>query len=123
MAVRWRSTALAGSDGNVRAIIRSGRNDIEVVAINDLRPVETNAHLLRYDSGPRPLPATVTVNGDSRSVSARPDPRDRDPQPAELPWAMSMSSWNAPGFSPEGKVSRIFRPAPSARADRPRRRC
>lgn len=34
----------------LRAIIRSGRTDIEVVAINDLGPVETNAHLLRFDS-------------------------------------------------------------------------
>jgi hypothetical protein len=34
----------------LRAIIESGRTDIEVVAINDLGPVETNAHLLRYDS-------------------------------------------------------------------------
>ncbi len=34
----------------LRAIAESGRNDIEVVGINDLGPVETNAHLLRYDS-------------------------------------------------------------------------
>ena len=35
----------------VRAIYESGRKDIDVVAVNDLGPVETNAHLLRYDSG------------------------------------------------------------------------
>ena len=34
----------------LRGILESGRKDIEVVAINDLGPVETNAHLLRYDS-------------------------------------------------------------------------
>ncbi|MBE7202879.1 MAG: erythrose-4-phosphate dehydrogenase, partial [Parafilimonas terrae] len=34
----------------LRAIAEAGRKDIEVVAINDLGPVETNAHLLRYDS-------------------------------------------------------------------------
>ena len=34
----------------LRAIVESGRRDIEVVAVNDLGPVETNAHLLRYDS-------------------------------------------------------------------------
>ena len=34
----------------LRAIVESGRTDIEVVAINDLGPVETNAHLLQYDS-------------------------------------------------------------------------
>ena len=35
----------------LRSIIESGRKDILVVGINDLGPVETNAHLLRYDSG------------------------------------------------------------------------
>ena len=34
----------------LRAIMETGRRDIEVVAINDLGPVETNAHLFRYDS-------------------------------------------------------------------------
>ncbi len=32
-----------------RAIIESGRNDIDIVLINDLGPVETNAHLLRFE--------------------------------------------------------------------------
>ena len=48
----------------LRAIIESGRTDIQVVAINDLAPVETNAHLLRYDSVHGRFPATVTVEGD-----------------------------------------------------------
>lgn len=48
----------------LRAIIESGRTDIQVVAINDLAPVETNAHLLRYDSVHGRFPATVTVDGD-----------------------------------------------------------
>ena len=39
----------------LRAIVESGRKDIEVVAINDLAPPETNAHLLRFDPDPRPL--------------------------------------------------------------------
>ena len=45
----------------LRAIIESGRTDIEVVAINDLGPVETNAHLLRFDSVHGRFPATVTT--------------------------------------------------------------
>ena len=49
----------------LRAIIESGRTDIEVVAINDLGPVETNAHLLRYDSIHGKFPATVKVEGDT----------------------------------------------------------
>jgi glyceraldehyde 3-phosphate dehydrogenase len=48
----------------LRGIIESGRTDIEVVAINDLGPVETNAHLLRYDSVHGRFPAEVKVNGD-----------------------------------------------------------
>ena len=48
----------------LRAIVESGRRDIEVVAINDLGPVDTNAHLLRYDSVHGRFPATVTVEGD-----------------------------------------------------------
>ena len=49
----------------LRAIIESKRKDIEVVAINDLGPVETNAHLLRYDSIHGRFPATVKVEGDT----------------------------------------------------------
>ncbi|HTP76435.1 MAG TPA: type I glyceraldehyde-3-phosphate dehydrogenase [Rhizomicrobium sp.] len=48
----------------LRAIVESGRRDIEVVALNDLGPVETNAHLLRYDSVHGRFPANVAVDGD-----------------------------------------------------------
>ena len=53
----------------LRAIVESGRTDIEVVHINDLGPVETNAHLLRYDSVHGKFPATVTVEGDSIRIN------------------------------------------------------
>ncbi len=49
----------------LRAIIESGRTDIQVVAINDLAPVETNAHLLRFDSVHGRFPAEVIVDGDT----------------------------------------------------------
>ena len=52
----------------LRAIVESGRTDIEVVAINDLGPVETNAHLLRYDSVHGRFPVDVKVEGDTISV-------------------------------------------------------
>ncbi|MEO0496845.1 MAG: type I glyceraldehyde-3-phosphate dehydrogenase [Pseudomonadota bacterium] len=71
----------------LRAIYESGRTDIEVVAINDLGPVETNAHLLRYDSVHGRYPGTVAVNGDSINLG-RNDIRVtaiRDPK--ELPWS------------------------------------
>ena len=48
----------------LRAIVESGRRDIEVVAANDLGPIETNAHLLRYDSVHGRFPANVTIDGD-----------------------------------------------------------
>jgi glyceraldehyde 3-phosphate dehydrogenase len=48
----------------LRAILETGRKDIEVVAVNDLGPVETNAHLLRYDSVHGRFPHEVKVNGD-----------------------------------------------------------
>jgi len=71
----------------LRAIIESGRTDIEVVAINDLGPVETNAHLLRYDSVHGRFPAKVTVNGDSIDVGRGPIAVSALRNPADLPWA------------------------------------
>jgi glyceraldehyde 3-phosphate dehydrogenase len=49
----------------LRAMVQSGRSDIETVAINDLGSVEANAHLFRYDSVHGRFPGTVTVDGDS----------------------------------------------------------
>ena len=52
----------------LRAIYESGRKDIDVVAVNDLGPVETNAHLLRYDSVHGRFPHEVKVEGDTINV-------------------------------------------------------
>lgn len=71
----------------LRAIIESGRTDIEVVAINDLGPVETNAHLLRYDSVHGRFPATVTVKGDTIDVGRGPIKVSAERNPADLPWS------------------------------------
>ncbi|MEM1273828.1 MAG: type I glyceraldehyde-3-phosphate dehydrogenase [Pseudomonadota bacterium] len=70
----------------LRAIIESGRTDIEVVAINDLGPVETNAHLLRYDSVHGRFPATVTTTQDTIDVGRGPMRVTAIRNPAELPW-------------------------------------
>ena len=56
----------------LRAIIESGRTDIQVVAINDLGPVETNAHLLRFDSVHGRFPADVTTGEDWIDVGRGP---------------------------------------------------
>ena len=70
----------------LRAIVESGRNDIEVVAINDLGPVETNAHLVRYDSVHGRFPGTVTVSGDTIDVGRGPIKVTAERDPKALPW-------------------------------------
>jgi glyceraldehyde 3-phosphate dehydrogenase len=69
----------------LRAIVESGRKDIEVVAVNDLGPVETNAHLLRFDSVHGRFPSEVTVEGDSIVVDGRKIRVTAIKNPAELP--------------------------------------
>jgi len=70
----------------LRALYESGRKDVQIVAINDLGPAETNAHLTRYDTAHGPFPGTVgvegeylVVNGDKIKVLANRDP-------SKLPW-------------------------------------
>ncbi|OYU16678.1 MAG: type I glyceraldehyde-3-phosphate dehydrogenase, partial [Rhodobacteraceae bacterium PARR1] len=70
----------------LRGIIESGRTDIQVVAINDLGPVETNAHLLRFDSVHGRFPATVTTGEDWIDVGRGPIRVTALRNPADLPW-------------------------------------
>jgi glyceraldehyde 3-phosphate dehydrogenase len=71
MAVRVAINGFGRIGRNVlRAIVEAGRKDIEVVAINDLGPVETNAHLLRFDSVHGRFPHEVAVEGDAINVGA-----------------------------------------------------
>ncbi|WEZ82580.1 type I glyceraldehyde-3-phosphate dehydrogenase [Rhizobium sp. 32-5/1] len=71
----------------LRAIVESGRTDIEVVAVNDLGPVETNAHLVRYDSVHGKFPGTVTVSGDTIDVGRGPIRVTAIRDPKDLPWS------------------------------------
>ena len=71
----------------LRAIVESGRTDIEVVAINDLGPVETNAHLLRFDSVHGRFPATVTTTDTTIDVGRGPMEVTAIRNPADLPWS------------------------------------
>ena len=71
----------------LRAIIESGRTDIEVVAINDLGPVETNAHLLQYDSVHGRFPVEVKHTDDSIDVGRGPIRVTAVRNPADLPWS------------------------------------
>src|SRR6516225_313903 len=70
----------------LRAIAEAGRSDIEVVGINDLAPVETNAHLLRFDSVHGRFPGDVTVKGDAISIGNGLIKVTAIKDPAALPW-------------------------------------
>ena len=71
----------------LRSIIEHGRTDIEVVAINDLGPVETNAHLFRYDSVHGRFPGTVTSGEDWIDVGTGKIKVTAERDPANLPHA------------------------------------
>jgi len=69
----------------LRAIIESGRTDIQVVSANDLGPVETNAHLLRYDSVHGKFPHEVTVTGDMIDAGGQKFKMTAIKDPSQLP--------------------------------------
>jgi len=70
-----------------RALLESGRTDIDVVAINDLGDIESNAHLLRYDSVHGRLPFEVKTEGGFISVGGHKSRFLAEKDPAKLPWA------------------------------------
>jgi len=87
MAVRVAINGFGRIGRNIlRAIYESGRKDIHVVAVNDLGPVETNAHLLRFDSVHGRFPHKVTVEGDTISVGEGKVKVTAIKDPAQLPW-------------------------------------
>ena len=111
----------------LRAIVESGRTDIEVIAINDLGPVETNAHLIRYDSVHGRFPGTVTVSGDTIDVGRGPIKVTALRNPAELPWGDVDIALECTGiFTDREKAKihlengskRVIVSAPSAGADK-----
>ncbi|MEM7490672.1 MAG: type I glyceraldehyde-3-phosphate dehydrogenase [Pseudomonadota bacterium] len=71
----------------LRAVVESGRTDVEVVAINDLGPVETNAHLLQYDSVHGRFPQEVTTGDDWIDVGRGRMRVTAERDPANLPWS------------------------------------
>ena len=111
----------------LRAIVESGRTDIEVVAINDLGPVETNAHLIRYDSVHGKFPGTVTVDGDTIDVGRGPIKVTAVRDPKELPWdgvdiAMEctgiFTARDKAAFHLENGSKRVLVSAPASGADK-----
>lgn len=111
----------------LRAIIESGRTDIKVVAINDLGPVETNAHLLRFDSVHGRFPAEVTTTASTIDVGRGPIEVTAIRNPDELPWAHVDIVLECTGiFTDKAKAaihlengaSRVLVSAPSNGADK-----
>jgi len=110
----------------LRAIIESGRTDIEVLAINDLGPVETNAHLLRFDSVHGRFPAEVTTGADSIDVGRGPIRVTAIRDPKDLPWSDIDIVLECTGIFKDDKAavhlengaSRVLVSAPSKGADK-----
>ena len=71
----------------LRALVESGRDDIEVVAINDLGPVETNAHLLEFDSVHGRFPGSITVSGNTIDAGRGPIRVSAERDPEALDWS------------------------------------
>jgi len=70
----------------LRSIVESGRRDIEIVGVNDLGPVATNAHLLRYDTVHGRFPASVTVDGDMMIAAGHKIKVTAIKDPTQLPY-------------------------------------
>ncbi len=111
----------------LRALIESGRTDIQVVAINDLGPVETNAHLMRYDSVHGRFPGTVTVSGETIDVGQGPIKVTAERDPKALPWGDVDIALECTGiFTARDKAAmhlengskRVLISAPGANADK-----
>ncbi len=111
----------------LRAIIESGRTDVDVVAINDLGPVETNAHLLRYDSVHGRFPVEVKTTDTTIDVGRGPIEVSAERDPANLPWGHVDIVMECTGiFTSKEKCqahlengsSRVLISAPGANADK-----
>jgi glyceraldehyde 3-phosphate dehydrogenase len=70
----------------LRALHESGRNDLQVVGINDLGPVKTNAHLLKHDSVHGPFNGTITTGEDWMDIGHGKIKVTAERDPAKLPW-------------------------------------
>ena len=70
----------------LRSIIENKNDNIKVVGINDLGPIETNAHLLKYDSVHGILNRDVIINGSDLDVGTGPIKVTAERNPENLPW-------------------------------------
>jgi glyceraldehyde 3-phosphate dehydrogenase len=111
----------------LRALVETGRDDIEVVAINDLAAIETNAHLLQFDSVHGHFNTPVSIEGDAILVGRHRIRVTSVRDPADLPWADVDVALECTGvFKSRDKAkaylqagaTRVLISAPGDRADR-----
>ena len=110
----------------LRALIESGRTDIEIVAINDLGPVETNAHLLQFDSVHGRFPAEVSHGEGWIDAGRGKMAVTAIRNPADLPWGEVDIVLECTGIFKgdkakvhlENGASRVLVSAPSTGADK-----
>ncbi len=87
MAVRVAINGFGRIGRNIlRAIHEARRRDLKVVAVNDLGPVETNAHLLRHDTVHGPFPGTVKALKGAIDIGRGRIKVTAERDPAKLPW-------------------------------------
>ncbi|MCC5966050.1 MAG: type I glyceraldehyde-3-phosphate dehydrogenase [Natronohydrobacter sp.] len=109
----------------LRALVEQNRDDLEIVAINDLGPVESNAHLLRFDSVHGKFPGEVTVDGDTINVGRSLIKVTAERDPANLPWDDIDIVLECTGIFSDaekarvhlGKAGKVLVSAPSKGAD------
>ncbi len=113
--------------GVLRALIESGTNDIQVVAINDLSPNDHLIHLLKYDSVHGRLNAEVSLKGDVMKVAGQEIRLTAIRDPQELPWSDVDVAYECTGiFTAKDKAKlllksgakRVLVSAPGANADK-----
>ena len=111
----------------LRAWIESGRKDVEIVAINDLAPPETNAHLLEFDSVHGRLNADISLSGDVIRINGHKIRVTSERDPARLPWSDVDVALECTGvFNSRDKAaahlqngaSRVLCSAPASGADK-----
>lgn len=110
----------------LRALHETGRDDIDVVAINDLGPVEMNAHLLQFDSVHGRFPNEVTFTDDTIDAGRGPIRVTAIRNPAELPWGdvdivlecTGIFTGDKAKVHLENGASRVLVSAPSKGADK-----
>jgi glyceraldehyde 3-phosphate dehydrogenase len=110
----------------LRALVEQGRDDLEIVAINDLGPVASNAHLLRFDSVHGRFPVDVVATDNTIDVGRGPIKVTAERDPANLPWDDIDIVLECTGIFTDadkakvhlGKAGKVLVSAPSSGADK-----